>query len=421
MNSHSGIVFIHRSAQCCILGVALVHWIQNMINLIDVLGTWKFSDTRSWDDSDYILTSILETDIPHVSNFCICSRQVHGVKFRWKRRREKARPPSTRHLGQERRARKKFHMITRDARAEKVQICVGDNMTHYWKLGCFHLAVTVKPRMRSCWRDLLLWMLPCWMRDILSSCPDFAMEVPETKGSWTSSEPTRYLKSPSFQEPCWDFAMEALQLRSGVSLPTLRRQELPFSRHCLGRFRCRPCWSKLQTGDRISADTVLLRARRGNGGEEVGVSEEEGGVGAKRRPLWQRAWGLGGRALGFGETWKEDHRGQRELEELDSFLEGSGADFRWKDVLDPSVENVLALVLTGLFLYAIVLIGWQLLLVAAAITLSALKYAVIAAIVLGVLIFFIWHCPRSFGLGFRVLSRKIHRSKLRRKIHHDPA
>jgi len=147
----------------------------------------------------------------------------------------------------------------------------------------------------------------------------------------------------------------------------------------------------LQVGYKIG--TVLVSARRENGGEEVeatvlGESEEEGST-QRRRPLWQRAWGLGAKGLGFGETWKEDPRGQRELEELDSFLEGRGVDFRWKDVLDPSVENVLALVLTGLLLYAVVLIGWQLLLVAAAITLSALKYAVIAAVILGVLIFFI--------------------------------
>lgn len=98
---------------------------------------------------------------------------------------------------------------------------------------------------------------------------------------------------------------------------------------------------------------------------------------------------MGARKLGFGGTWKEDPRGRRELEELDSFLEGRGVEFRWKDVLEPSVENVLALVLTGLLLYAVALIGWQLVLVAAAITFSALKYAVIAAILLGVLIFFL--------------------------------
>lgn len=82
-------------------------------------------------------------------------------------------------------------------------------------------------------------------------------------------------------------------------------------------------------------------------------------------------------------------RGQRELEELDLMLEGGNFEFQWKDVLEPSVENVLALLLTALLLYAVVLIGWQLLLVAAAITLSALKYSVIAAIILAVLIFLI--------------------------------
>lgn len=181
--------------------------------------------------------------------------------------------------------------------------------------------------------------------------------------------------------------MESLQLRSALSLPSSPTQEFPFSRSNPKQafVRTTQCWRSLQQGHRIGTGTVLVRARGGRGDDDapssVGVPEEE-------RPLWQRAWRLGATALGFGETWKEDPRGQRELEELDSFLEGR-VDFRWKDVLDPSVENVLALVLTGLFLYAIALIGWQLLLVAAAITLSALKYAVIAAIVLGVLIFFI--------------------------------
>ncbi|KAG0609113.1 hypothetical protein M758_8G158800 [Ceratodon purpureus] len=179
-------------------------------------------------------------------------------------------------------------------------------------------------------------------------------------------------------------SMESLLMRT--SLPISRQS---FASHSLKGIR------KLQEGHRIGADRVVVRARRDGGEEDVtgrfgfGVSEEEGDVGGKRRPLWQRAWGFGGRSLGFGERWQVDPRGQRELEEFDLFLEGKGLDFQWKDVLEPSVENVLALVLTGLFLYAVVLIGWQLLLVAAAITLSALKYAVIAAVVVGVLIFFI--------------------------------
>lgn len=151
--------------------------------------------------------------------------------------------------------------------------------------------------------------------------------------------------------------------------------------------------SKVQVRYRIGTDKVVVRARRGGGdggeGLRLGVSEEERAVGGKRRPFWQTAWRFGGRALGVGEAWEADPREQRELEDFDLFLEGRGLDFQWKDVLAPSVENLLTLVLTLLFLYAVALIGWQLLLVTAAITLSALKYAVIAAIVLGLLIFFI--------------------------------
>lgn len=111
--------------------------------------------------------------------------------------------------------------------------------------------------------------------------------------------------------------------------------------------------------------------------------------------FWKSVWGFFGgrgtrkRAGGVSREGLEYVRGQRELEELDLMLEGGNFEFQWKDVLEPSVENVLALLLTALLLYAVVLIGWQLLLVAAAITLSALKYSVIAAIILAVLIFLI--------------------------------
>lgn len=125
-----------------------------------------------------------------------------------------------------------------------------------------------------------------------------------------------------------------------------------------------------------------MRATRDGDKEKKGI--------VKRNPLWQRGVGFVSRKLGFGEEWDADPRGERELEDLDEFLSGRGAEVPWREVVRPtSVENVLALVLTGLFLYAGVLIAWQLLLVAAAITLSALKYAVIAAIVVGVLIFFL--------------------------------
>lgn len=205
-------------------------------------------------------------------------------------------------------------------------------------------------------------------------------------------------------------AMASLPM--SVALSCLPRKILPSSRQSLDgssqAFHTNQC-SRLEiSGVRVGAQRDLVRARRGGGGgtgdEEDARSdgrkwfvspnlevnsEGESRVDEPRRSVWERGLGFVGRKLGFGEPWEEDPRGRRELEELDLFLEGRGAEFRWKDVLEPSVENILALVLTGLFLYAAVLIGWQLLLVAAAITLSALKYTVIAAILLGVLIFFI--------------------------------
>lgn len=80
---------------------------------------------------------------------------------------------------------------------------------------------------------------------------------------------------------------------------------------------------------------------------------------------------------------------QTELDELDLILEGADMKINWRDLLDPTLENVLALVLTTLLAYAVLLIAWQLFIVAIAITLSALKYSVIALILLGILIFLI--------------------------------
>jgi hypothetical protein len=80
---------------------------------------------------------------------------------------------------------------------------------------------------------------------------------------------------------------------------------------------------------------------------------------------------------------------QMELDELDLILEGADMKINWRDLLDPTLENVLALVLTTLLAYAVLLIAWQLFIVAIAITLSALKYSVIALILLGILIFLI--------------------------------
>lgn len=61
----------------------------------------------------------------------------------------------------------------------------------------------------------------------------------------------------------------------------------------------------------------------------------------------------------------------------------------WRDLLDPTVENVLALVLTAFLVLAIAQILWQLLVVAAAITVSAIKYAVLAVFQITILVFLI--------------------------------
>lgn len=180
--------------------------------------------------------------------------------------------------------------------------------------------------------------------------------------------------------------MESLHL--SVALPSLPWKTLPFSQ----QLRNKQCSRFEGLGGRVDGRKGLVRAKREeDDGKKrfVNLEEKERRGDGARRPLWERGLGFVGKRLGFGEAWEEDPRGQRDLEDLDLFLEGRGAEFRWKEVLEPSVENILALVLTGLFLYAVVLIGWQLLLVAAAITLSALKYAVIAALLLGLLIFFI--------------------------------
>lgn len=107
-----------------------------------------------------------------------------------------------------------------------------------------------------------------------------------------------------------------------------------------------------------------------------------------RKSFWRGLLGWKEEVTSKSDARRES-RGDLELEELDLILEGADSNIQWKEFLDPTLENVLALLLTALLAYAAVLIGWQLLVVAAAITLSALKYSVIAAILLGVLVFLI--------------------------------
>ncbi|PKA60134.1 hypothetical protein AXF42_Ash009818 [Apostasia shenzhenica] len=61
-------------------------------------------------------------------------------------------------------------------------------------------------------------------------------------------------------------------------------------------------------------------------------------------------------------------------------------DFRWRSLLDPDPENILAVGLTGLLTWASVQVLWQLFFISIAILLAALKYSFIAALLLFILI-----------------------------------
>eukprot|EP00252_Welwitschia_mirabilis_P017982 TRINITY_DN40118_c0_g1_i1.p1 TRINITY_DN40118_c0_g1~~TRINITY_DN40118_c0_g1_i1.p1 ORF type:complete len:205 (-),score=14.87 TRINITY_DN40118_c0_g1_i1:90-626(-) len=81
----------------------------------------------------------------------------------------------------------------------------------------------------------------------------------------------------------------------------------------------------------------------------------------------------------------------------DSFLSGNGGEdpnanfgvssFAWRDLLDPQdPDNMLAIALTGILSWATFQILWQLFFVSIAIVVAAVKYSLIAAILLLILI-----------------------------------
>ncbi|KAK8945751.1 hypothetical protein KSP40_PGU014327 [Platanthera guangdongensis] len=61
-------------------------------------------------------------------------------------------------------------------------------------------------------------------------------------------------------------------------------------------------------------------------------------------------------------------------------------NFRWRDLLNPDPENILAVGLTGLLTWASVQVLFQLFFISIAIVLAALKYSFIAALLLFILI-----------------------------------
>ncbi|XP_010940469.2 uncharacterized protein [Elaeis guineensis] len=61
-------------------------------------------------------------------------------------------------------------------------------------------------------------------------------------------------------------------------------------------------------------------------------------------------------------------------------------NLRWRDLLYPDPENIVAIGLTGLLTWASVQVLWQLFFISIAILLAALKYSFIAALLLFILI-----------------------------------
>ncbi|KAL2634906.1 hypothetical protein R1flu_006385 [Riccia fluitans] len=115
--------------------------------------------------------------------------------------------------------------------------------------------------------------------------------------------------------------------------------------------------------------------------EEEMVSPSEGVQEARRseRGFWRRWWNQDAETPGGDpQTARDDELLLLDLENL---------QFRWKELLEPTPENLLALGLTALLGFAGLQIIWQMAVVAVAITLSALKYTILAAIIVGLLIF----------------------------------
>ncbi|XP_028556192.1 uncharacterized protein LOC110106052 [Dendrobium catenatum] len=92
----------------------------------------------------------------------------------------------------------------------------------------------------------------------------------------------------------------------------------------------------------------------------------------------------GGETNGNGEVKEQeeagDFRGELKRDRRPAF------NLRWRDLLNPDPENILAVGLTGLLTLASVQILGQLFFISFAIVLAALKYSFIAALLLFILI-----------------------------------
>lgn len=80
-------------------------------------------------------------------------------------------------------------------------------------------------------------------------------------------------------------------------------------------------------------------------------------------------------------------------------------NLRWADlVLDPNPDNIVAVGLTGLLTWASVQVLWQLFVISAAIVLAALKYSIVAALLIFILITLLWFSLFPLLFSWEVLS-----------------
>ena len=152
--------------------------------------------------------------------------------------------------------------------------------------------------------------------------------------------------------------------------------------------------SAQESSDEIPSPKIPEEDEAGAGASRQEYSAEARGESSSRKifQFFRLPRGWFGRSERAAEeetsTQKKRQENEEEFEGLLAFNDGY-FQIEWREIVDPTPENVLALLLTGLLGLAILQIFWQLFLVAITITLAGLKYSVIAVILLALLIVFL--------------------------------
>lgn len=87
-----------------------------------------------------------------------------------------------------------------------------------------------------------------------------------------------------------------------------------------------------------------------------------------------------------GKEGEEEKRSENGGEEELRKDKGPILNVKWRDLLDPDPENILAIGLSGVLTWASVQVLWQLFFISFAILVAALKYSFIAALLIFILI-----------------------------------